>query len=93
MSKPDGLIEVPPGMSAGRGAPPSFLVAGIVSPLTDVTVHGAQAPPADTWAKVTGTWHPGGTPGTTSASLALDASSVERIPAPASPYADRAPGP
>ncbi|MEV0322836.1 TIGR03943 family putative permease subunit [Streptomyces sp. NPDC050658] len=56
-----------------------------------VTVHGAKAPPADTWVKVTGTWHPKGRLGTSSAALALDADSVRRIPEPPSPYLDRAP--
>ncbi|MFJ4877184.1 TIGR03943 family putative permease subunit [Streptomyces sp. NPDC088745] len=56
-----------------------------------VTVHGAQAPPADAWVRVTGTWRPGGTFGTTSASLALDAASVTRVPDPANPYLDKAP--
>ncbi|MEV0116113.1 TIGR03943 family protein [Streptomyces sp. NPDC050844] len=56
-----------------------------------VTVHGAKAPPADTWVKVTGTWHPKGTLGTSSAALALDVDSLERIPEPPSPYMDRAP--
>ncbi|MGW7411728.1 TIGR03943 family putative permease subunit [Streptomyces sp. NPDC054863] len=58
----------------------------------NVPVHGVPAPPADSWVKVTGTWRPGGTPGTTSASLALDVTTIERIPEPASPYMDRAPG-
>ncbi|TGB15679.1 TIGR03943 family protein [Streptomyces sp. MZ04] len=58
-----------------------------------VTVHGAKAPPADTWVKLTGTWHPKGTLGTSSAALALDVDSLERIPEPPSPYLDRAPVP
>ncbi|MFF3327780.1 TIGR03943 family putative permease subunit [Streptomyces sp. NPDC002889] len=32
-----------------------------------VTMHGATAPPADIWVRVTGRWHPGGVLGTTSA--------------------------
>jgi uncharacterized repeat protein (TIGR03943 family) len=56
-----------------------------------VTVHGVKAPPADTWVKVTGTWHPDGTLGTASAGLALDATSLQRTPQPPSPYLDRAP--
>lgn len=56
-----------------------------------VTMHGVQAPPADTWVKVTGTWHREGTLGTPSAALALDVTSLRRIPQPPSPYLDRAP--
>ncbi|MGW0776857.1 TIGR03943 family putative permease subunit [Streptomyces sp. NPDC002835] len=56
-----------------------------------VTVRGAPAPPADTWVKVTGTWHPRGAFGTRSAALALDTARVERIAQPANPYTDRAP--
>ena len=56
-----------------------------------VAMHGVKAPPADTWVKVTGTWHPQGTLGTPSAALALDVTSLQRIPQPPSPYLDRAP--
>jgi uncharacterized repeat protein (TIGR03943 family) len=56
-----------------------------------VTMHGVKAPPADTWVKVTGTWHPDGTLGTSSAGLALDVTSLQRTPQPPSPYLDRAP--
>lgn len=56
-----------------------------------VTVHGVTAPPADTWVRVTGTWHPGGALGSTSAALALDALAVDRIPEPPLPYVDRPP--
>lgn len=56
-----------------------------------VTVHGVKAPPADTWVKVTGTWHPDGTLGTPSAGLALDVTSLQRTPQPPNPYLDRAP--
>ena len=59
-------------------------------PLT-VTVHGARAPRADTWVRVTGTWHPGGTLGTLTAALALDAAEVVPVPEPTNPYLDRPP--
>lgn len=58
-----------------------------------VTMHGVPAPPADTWVKVTGTWHPSGAMGTESAALAVDVSSLQRIPQPLSPYKDQPPGP
>ncbi|WP_433543922.1 TIGR03943 family putative permease subunit (plasmid) [Streptomyces sp. CA-294286] len=57
-----------------------------------VAAHGWKAPPADTWVRVTGTWRPEGTLGTTSAAIGLDVATLERIPEPANPYVDRAPG-
>ncbi|MEU3917209.1 TIGR03943 family protein [Streptomyces sp. NPDC029004] len=56
-----------------------------------VTMHGVKAPAADTWVRVTGTWHRQGTLGTPSAALALDVTSLRQIPQPPSPYLDRAP--
>ncbi|MFJ7900213.1 TIGR03943 family putative permease subunit [Streptomyces sp. NPDC096198] len=56
-----------------------------------VRVHGRPAPAADTWVAVTGTWHPGGTLGTSSAPAALDARTVERITRPVNAYTDDLP--
>ncbi|MFI1509940.1 TIGR03943 family putative permease subunit [Streptomyces sp. NPDC020597] len=56
-----------------------------------VLVHGAAAPKADTWVNVTGTWHPGGTLGTESAAVALDAASVAKAPKPSNAYMDALP--
>ncbi|MEH0557202.1 TIGR03943 family putative permease subunit [Streptomyces sp. B21-101] len=56
-----------------------------------VLVHGAAAPKADTWVNVTGTWHPGGTLGTASAAVALDARSVAKAPKPSNAYVDALP--
>lgn len=56
-----------------------------------VRVHGAQAPPADRWVTLTGTWHPAGTLGTKSAQAGLDARTVERIPKPTNGYTDALP--
>jgi uncharacterized repeat protein (TIGR03943 family) len=56
-----------------------------------VLVHGAAAPKADTWVNVTGTWHPGGTLGTASAAVALDALSVVEAPKPSNAYMDALP--
>ncbi|MEH0546080.1 TIGR03943 family protein [Streptomyces sp. B21-105] len=56
-----------------------------------VLVHGVAAPKADTWVNVTGTWHPGGTLGTASASVALDALSVTQAPKPSNAYMDALP--
>ncbi|QGV77690.1 TIGR03943 family putative permease subunit [Streptomyces ficellus] len=58
-----------------------------------IRVHGAPAPPADTWVAVTGTWHPGGggALGTAKAAVAVDARTVERVPEPVNPYQDTTP--
>lgn len=56
-----------------------------------VRVHGAPALKADTWVAVTGTWHPGGTLGTSSAPAALDASAVKKIDRPVNYYQDALP--
>lgn len=53
-------------------------------------IYGS-APKADTWVSVTGTWHPGGTLGTGSASVALDARSVEEVAKPVNSYTDDLP--
>jgi uncharacterized repeat protein (TIGR03943 family) len=58
-----------------------------------VRVHGIPAPPADTWVTLTGTWHPTGTLGTSSAEAALDAHSVKKIPRPYNDYTDGLPLP
>lgn len=56
-----------------------------------VTVHGVPAPRADSWVRVTGTWHPAGALGTPTAALAVDATDVQTIPEPPLPYIDRPP--
>ncbi len=56
-----------------------------------VRIHGGPALPADTWVTVTGTWHPGGTLGTGSAAVALDARTVTKVPRPANGYQDALP--
>ncbi|NBM16851.1 TIGR03943 family protein [Streptomyces sp. GC420] len=53
-----------------------------------VRVHGAEAPPADAWVTITGTWHRRGTLGTASAEVGLDAERVERIEEPPNQYLD-----
>ncbi|KUN99690.1 TIGR03943 family putative permease subunit [Streptomyces caeruleatus] len=50
----------------------------------------ADAPPADTWVTVTGTWHPKGRLGTDEAwPPVLDTTGVRRIAQPANPYENR----
>ncbi|MFJ8021966.1 TIGR03943 family putative permease subunit [Streptomyces sp. NPDC096311] len=56
-----------------------------------VRIHGAAALPADTWVSVTGTWHPGGTLGTSSAPAALDARTVKKVAKPVNAYTDALP--
>ncbi|MFD5295485.1 TIGR03943 family putative permease subunit [Streptomyces mutabilis] len=53
-------------------------------------IRGADAPPADTWVTVTGTWHPEGALGTDAAwPPVLDATDVRRVEQPANPYEKR----
>ncbi|GAA3779342.1 TIGR03943 family putative permease subunit [Streptomyces chiangmaiensis] len=56
-----------------------------------VRMYGSAALPANTWVVVTGTWHPGGTLGTNSAPVALDAHGVERITRPVNANTDELP--
>ncbi|MGW1610366.1 TIGR03943 family putative permease subunit [Streptomyces sp. NPDC002285] len=58
-----------------------------------VRVHGARDLPADTWVSVTGTWHGGGTLGTNSAPVALDARTVTEVARPVNAYTDALPLP
>ncbi|MFJ6838504.1 hypothetical protein [Streptomyces sp. NPDC091209] len=55
-----------------------------------VEIRGADAPTADSWATVTGTWHPKGKVGSDAAwPPVLDAGSVKHITQPESPYEKR----
>jgi uncharacterized repeat protein (TIGR03943 family) len=56
-----------------------------------VRIHRTPAPPADTWVKVTGTWHRHGTLGTSTADVALDARTVTKVPRPVNGYQDALP--
>jgi len=58
-----------------------------------VRMYGTAALPANTWVTVTGTWHPGGTLGTSSESAALDARTVEKVDRPVNAYSDALPLP
>ncbi|MFH8340342.1 TIGR03943 family putative permease subunit [Streptomyces sp. AM6-12] len=58
-----------------------------------VRVYGGPVLPANTWVTVTGAWHPGGTLGTASAAVALDARTVEKVPRPINGYQDALPLP
>ncbi|KUN75767.1 TIGR03943 family putative permease subunit [Streptomyces griseoruber] len=56
-----------------------------------VRVYGGTPPKADTWVTVTGTWHPGGTLGTSSAAVAVDARSLKKVRKPSNAYMDALP--
>ncbi|MFJ4423412.1 TIGR03943 family putative permease subunit [Streptomyces bobili] len=56
-----------------------------------VRVYGVEAPKADTWVTVTGTWHAQGTLGTPSAAVALDGRTVGKIERPVNGYTDALP--
>ncbi|GAA3154406.1 TIGR03943 family protein [Streptomyces rameus] len=56
-----------------------------------VRVYGREAPPADTWLAVTGTWHPHGSLGTRSAEPALDVRDARPVAQPVNAYTDDLP--
>jgi uncharacterized repeat protein (TIGR03943 family) len=56
-----------------------------------VRIYGTEALAGNTWVAVTGTWHPGGTLGTTSAPAALDARTVEKVARPVNAFTDDLP--
>ncbi|MEW2511347.1 TIGR03943 family protein [Streptomyces sp. NPDC046870] len=56
-----------------------------------VRVYGGEAPPADAWVEVTGTWHPRGTLGTKTAEAALDVRGVRPVARPVNAYTDDLP--
>ncbi|MEU1514779.1 TIGR03943 family protein [Streptomyces sp. NPDC005811] len=56
-----------------------------------VRVYGGTTPKADTWVTVTGTWHPGGRLGTSSAAVALDATGLKKVRKPSNAYMDALP--
>jgi uncharacterized repeat protein (TIGR03943 family) len=58
-----------------------------------VRIYGIPALAADTWVTITGTWHAGGTLGTSSALAALDGVTVEKVAKPVNAYQDALPFP
>ncbi|MFJ4582604.1 TIGR03943 family putative permease subunit [Streptomyces echinatus] len=56
-----------------------------------VRMYGRQAPPADTWLAVTGTWHPRGTLGTRTAEAALDVRDARPVAQPVNAFTDDLP--
>ncbi|GHI07413.1 hypothetical protein AQI88_20510 [Streptomyces cellostaticus] len=58
-----------------------------------VRIYGGPVLPANTWVTVTGAWHAGGKLGTSSAPVALDARTVEKVARPVNGYQDALPLP
>lgn len=56
-----------------------------------VRMYGTEAPPADTWLAVTGTWHPRGSLGTRNAEPALDVQDARPVAPPVNAYTDDLP--
>lgn len=85
------------GANGGDGTPGWYLTRVIFSccaadaQFVKVRVHDTPSPPADTWVTLTGTWHPTGTLGTSSAEAALDAHAVKKITRPTNGYTDALP--
>ncbi|MFF9087552.1 TIGR03943 family putative permease subunit [Streptomyces sp. NPDC014991] len=61
------------------------------SQIVKVRMYGTEAPPADTWLAVTGTWHPRGTLGTRTAEAALDVADARPVAQPVNAYTDDLP--
>ncbi|GHF06417.1 TIGR03943 family protein [Streptomyces griseoluteus] len=68
-----------------------FTCCAADSQTVKVRVHGSDAPPANTWLAVTGTWHPAGRLGTKTAEAALDVREVHPIAQPVNAYTDDLP--
>ncbi|MGM9463464.1 TIGR03943 family putative permease subunit [Streptomyces murinus] len=71
-----------------------FTCCAADSQTVKIHVYGsgsAEPPAADTWLAVTGTWHPAGTLGTTSAPAALDARLTTPIAQPINAFTDDLP--
>jgi uncharacterized repeat protein (TIGR03943 family) len=68
-----------------------FTCCAADSQTVKVRMYGTEAPPADTWLAVTGTWHPVGTLGTRTAQAALDVREAHPIAQPVNAYTDDLP--
>jgi uncharacterized repeat protein (TIGR03943 family) len=56
-----------------------------------IRMYGTEAPAANTWLSVTGTWHPRGALGTRSAEPALDVRATQPIAQPINAFTDDLP--
>ncbi|MEU9920460.1 TIGR03943 family protein [Streptomyces griseoluteus] len=68
-----------------------FTCCAADSQTVKVRVHGSDAPPANTWLAVTGTWHPAGRLGTKTAEAGLDVREAHPIAQPVNAYTDDLP--
>ncbi|MEU6671415.1 TIGR03943 family protein [Streptomyces sp. NPDC046727] len=68
-----------------------FTCCAADSQTVKVRMYGTEAPPADTWLAVTGTWHPRGTLGTRTAEAALDVRDATPVAQPVNAYTDDLP--
>ncbi|WP_311314967.1 TIGR03943 family putative permease subunit [Streptomyces naphthomycinicus] len=68
-----------------------FTCCAADSQTVKVRMYGTEAPPADTWLAVTGTWHPRGALGTRTAEAALDVRDADPIAQPVNAYTDDLP--
>ncbi|AOR36448.1 TIGR03943 family protein [Streptomyces fodineus] len=68
-----------------------FTCCAADSQTVKIRVYGTEAPPANTWLAVTGTWHPRGALGTRSAQAALDTKDTHPIAQPVNAYTDDLP--
>ncbi|MGW1051449.1 TIGR03943 family putative permease subunit [Streptomyces sp. NPDC002521] len=68
-----------------------FTCCAADSQTVKIRVYGSEAPPANTWLAVTGTWHPQGALGTRTARVALDARATRPIAQPVNAYTDDLP--
>ncbi|MFG2634660.1 TIGR03943 family putative permease subunit [Streptomyces sp. NPDC048362] len=68
-----------------------FTCCAADSQTVKVRMYGTEAPPADTWLAVTGTWHPHGTLGTKTAEAALDVANAHSIAQPVNAFTDDLP--
>ncbi|MGW5043596.1 TIGR03943 family putative permease subunit [Streptomyces griseoluteus] len=68
-----------------------FTCCAADSQTVKVRVHGPDAPPANTWLAVTGTWHPAGRLGTKTAEAALDVRETHPIAQPVNAFTDDLP--
>ncbi|MGW4285460.1 TIGR03943 family putative permease subunit [Streptomyces sp. NPDC004673] len=68
-----------------------FTCCAADSQTVKIRVYGTDAPPADTWLAVTGTWHPAGRLGTRTAEAALDIHDTHPMAQPVNAYTDDLP--
>ncbi|WP_018547914.1 TIGR03943 family putative permease subunit [Streptomyces sp. LaPpAH-108] len=68
-----------------------FTCCAADSQTVKLRMYGPEAPPANTWLSVTGTWHPAGALGTKSAAAGLDVHETHPIAQPVNAYTDDLP--